>query len=252
MTSIVGILCTDGVVIGSDSSATFGPAPGMPTIEQRYDDKVQVVNNDIIIATTGQVGLAQRLEAVVEQVSKDRLQKPKSYADVAKAITTGALTDFQNTLTQKLELSAFAAYAVNEIPWLCEFLAGAGFQPEFKKRHALWFTTAGNHQTITDAFLGFLRDTVWKDGAPTVEEAILAAVWTLQHVCDLNTGGVKEPLHIAVLDRDPGTQKYRPRKLDETQLAEQRDLVNDAKDYLSNYREAFKAKNAPKVPEPST
>ena len=129
MTSIVGILCTDGVVIGSDSSATFGPAPGMPTIEQRYDDKVQVVNNDIIIATTGQVGLAQRLEAVVEQVSKDRLQKPKSYADVAKAITTGALTDFQNTLTQKLELSAFAAYAVNEIHGFASFWRGRGFSP---------------------------------------------------------------------------------------------------------------------------
>lgn len=108
MTSIVGILCADGVVIGSDSSATFGPAPGHATIEQRYDDKVLVINSDIIVATTGQVGLAQRFEAIVEQVSQERIKKPKSYADVAKAITSGTLSDFKETQTQKLELSAFA------------------------------------------------------------------------------------------------------------------------------------------------
>jgi hypothetical protein len=32
----VGLLCQDGVVVGSDSSATFGAGPGLSTIERGF------------------------------------------------------------------------------------------------------------------------------------------------------------------------------------------------------------------------
>jgi hypothetical protein len=55
MTSVVGALCKDGVVVGSDSAATF-VAGGMRTIEQPTE-KLVVVRDHIIVAGTGQVGL---------------------------------------------------------------------------------------------------------------------------------------------------------------------------------------------------
>jgi hypothetical protein len=59
VTVLVGILCEDGVVIGSDSSATYGPAPMVKTIE--YDAlKLEIVEDAIITAISGAVGLGQR------------------------------------------------------------------------------------------------------------------------------------------------------------------------------------------------
>ena len=59
MTVIIGILCEDGVVIGSDSSATYGQSPLVKTIE--YEAlKVEVLAGTVITAMTGAIGLGQR------------------------------------------------------------------------------------------------------------------------------------------------------------------------------------------------
>lgn len=57
MTILVGLLCKEGIVIGADSSATFGSAQ-FRTIEQPTD-KIEIIDNQIIVAGTGQIGLGQ-------------------------------------------------------------------------------------------------------------------------------------------------------------------------------------------------
>ena len=52
MTLLVGVLCTDGVVIGSDSAATLESG-----VLQSPVKKVHVVNDSILVATAGSVGL---------------------------------------------------------------------------------------------------------------------------------------------------------------------------------------------------
>jgi hypothetical protein len=61
MTVIVGILCSDGVVVGSDSAMVAGRV-GRYTIERQDGDvlKIEVIENDVITAITGGMGLAQR------------------------------------------------------------------------------------------------------------------------------------------------------------------------------------------------
>ena len=51
MTAIVGVLCRDGVVIGTDSSATFTYGP-QRTIEQPTE-KLSIVDQSVIVAGTG-------------------------------------------------------------------------------------------------------------------------------------------------------------------------------------------------------
>jgi 20S proteasome alpha/beta subunit len=57
MTSIVAIRCKDGVVMGADSSATFGDGGHVRTIEQLTDRKIEIVGNTtkLIIAGTGYI-----------------------------------------------------------------------------------------------------------------------------------------------------------------------------------------------------
>ena len=66
MTVLVGVLCSDGLVVGADSIATS--SAGMhPLIQVRSDDKIKIIGGRVIIAGTGAVGLGQRFHAVVQK-----------------------------------------------------------------------------------------------------------------------------------------------------------------------------------------
>ena len=62
MTVIVGMLCSDGVVIGSDSAMAAGRLHTGYTIERQEGDvlKIEVIEGNVITAGTGAMGLAQR------------------------------------------------------------------------------------------------------------------------------------------------------------------------------------------------
>ena len=65
MTILIGILCQDGVVVGSDSSATF-IAGQQPTIQQKCK-KIEILSGShIILAGTGDAGLGQRFSSTAE------------------------------------------------------------------------------------------------------------------------------------------------------------------------------------------
>jgi hypothetical protein len=60
MMIIVGTRCKDGVVIGADSSVTFGASPTQR--EQPTDRRIEIVGGEVIVAGTGFVGQQQLIE----------------------------------------------------------------------------------------------------------------------------------------------------------------------------------------------
>lgn len=60
MTVLVGILCSDGVVIGCDSAMAAGRAGQYTIVRQEGAFKIEVINDDAITAYTGATGLSQR------------------------------------------------------------------------------------------------------------------------------------------------------------------------------------------------
>jgi hypothetical protein len=73
MTVIVGILCSDGVVIGSDSAMAAGRLHTGYTIERQEGDvlKIEIIERNVITAGTGAMGLAQRFNDRVEATIKE-------------------------------------------------------------------------------------------------------------------------------------------------------------------------------------
>ncbi len=71
MTLIIGVKCEDSVVIGADSIRTYGSR-----IEQEVSNKIQIVDDDILIGTSGAVGLSQlikdELSIIWTRVKKQR------------------------------------------------------------------------------------------------------------------------------------------------------------------------------------
>ena len=105
MTAIVGLHCSDGVVIGTDSSTTFAGA-ARPTIEQPTR-KIDIVGGRVIVATTGAVGLAQRFRAVAQKIHDDKLFKD----DAGKVANANAAS---TTVTVDADYTVQANFSIDQ------------------------------------------------------------------------------------------------------------------------------------------
>ena len=248
MTAVVGVFCTDGAVIGTDSSATFGPDPQFRTIEQETD-KIYVIENSIIVAATGEIGSTQRLCSIIRQAWTAKVFAQKEPLEVGKIISGSLVKDWANTGIPlgKWPFGALIAFPHRDRAQLCEFYPH-NFQPELKDER-IWYCSMGSGQSITDPFLGLMREIFWEKGPPRVRDAIFAVTWALDHVIRFNPGGVNKPARVAVLGGNKGPMAARV--LDDTELAQHRQLIEEAKKNLGKIPENLKPEAATQeVPKP--
>jgi|ERR1700677_4650256 hypothetical protein len=250
MTAIVGILCRDGLVIGTDSSTTFSSAVGSPIMEQPTE-KLSLISNCMIVAGTGQVGLGQRFCHVVEVAFSEGkvFLGSKHYTAVGNELCKRAVADFAYTTATKGQYGALVGFVLGDKPYLCEF-AVSDFQPEFKTE-TIWYGSMGSGQAITDPFLALMREVFWDKGPPTVQDATFAATWALDHAIQVNPGGINGPARIAVMQKTSG--KYRAKMLDESELEEHRQNIQQAKERLRAFPalQSADAPGTPDIPRPS-
>lgn len=238
MTALVGIRCKDGVVIGADSAATSAMAGGVRTIEQPVK-KIQIIDGRIIIAGTGQIGMGQRFcHQVATLWQNNKIPTVDEFA-FTKALAQVARQDFGETGCQGGQYGALVAFPCKTGRHLVEFAVN-DFQPELKTDD-MWYVSMGSGQAIIDPFLGLFREVFWDDGPPTVEDAIFATTWMLDHAVKVNPGGVNEPITIAVLESKRGASDWRARMLSEDELLEHQGSVDAAKDALRNFRNRFES-----------
>lgn len=226
MTAIVGILCQDGIVVGTDSSATFGVGE-LRTIEQKTE-KITIIDDKIIVAGTGQIGLNQRFCEIVKDCWDNKIFKDPY--KINKELSKRFIQDISETFLDinprapnKFKYGALLAYPLKHDYWLCEFDENL-FQPEYKSEK-LWYCSMRSAQSITDPFLGLMREIYWEDEIPNVNQAIFATTWTLDHAVKVNAGGVNKPIKLAVLEQN-NKKEFRARKLEDEDLAEYRQHVD--------------------------
>jgi 20S proteasome alpha/beta subunit len=246
MTVIVGIYCQDGVVIGSDSSATF-VAGQTPTIEQQVE-KIEIIDKKIIISGSGSVGHGQRFSEIVNKLWANNEFKG-SALQTTKLISRCTIEDSSFTYSKQGCFTSLIAFPLNSELFLCEFYQ-MDLQPEIKNTNKLWYVSIGSGQSIADPFLGFLREIFWKEGRPNLNEAILAATWTLDFVISVNAGGVNGPVQMAILEKNNG--EVTARMIDQTELDEHRQGIAEAKQSLRLYKERFHeiGEGIPSIPKP--
>ena len=246
MTSVVGIYCKDGCVIGTDSSITMSANSAVRTVEQ-LGEKISIVDNSVVIAGTGSFGLGQRFGCIIQKLWQEKsFQNPN---EVSKQISRLMHEDMRSTYLNPGQYGAFIAFPCQKGHYLCEYDPET-FQPEFKNEK-FWYGSMGSAQLITDPFLGFMRDVFWRDGLPTVTEAVFTVTWTLEHAITVNTGGVNGPIRIAVLEKTKGVMTARV--ISDEELDEHRQSIADIKDSMKNVREKFKGENVsvPNIPKRS-
>lgn len=196
MTAVVGLWCRDGVVLGTDSAATLGSA-SFRTVEQPTE-KLEIIENRVVIAGVGSVGHGQRFRVVAEKRWAEG--PPVAEVGFARDLSASAIRDFHSTSTPRGSYGALVAFPCAERAVLCEF-DSKNFQPELVTSR-LWYRSMGSAQAITDPFLALMRDVFWGDGPPTVEEGAFVVTWALDHAIAVNPGGVNGPARVAVMRND--------------------------------------------------
>ncbi len=240
MTSIVGVYCSDGIVIGTDSSATFGSA-GVRTIEQETK-KIQIYNGTVIVAGTGEVGLGQRFCNIAEKAFREPAFTKRKPIETVTALAQTAVKDFQSTYTgfpnmqPGFKYGALVAYSTGEEFHLCEF-DPLTFRPELKlPEQKFYFSTMGSGQPITDPFLALMRKIFWNSEKPTVADAKFITTWALTHAIEVNTGGINGPIQMAAIRKnDKG--RYSAAMISDEDIQEHMDIVNAAESHLTNFKE---------------
>ena len=252
MTLVVGVRCTDGVVVGTDSAVTFGSGQNH-TIEQPLQQKIDIIQNQIIIAGTGQLGLGQRFADVTEQHWKNRDFQEKSVIDVGRMLARSAIQDFFATGIKTGNYGALVAVSCRHKAELIEFAVN-DFQPEVKTGD-IWYASMGSGQPVADPLLGFMRKTFWGDSPPSRQDGVFAVTMVLKLGCEMAPTGVAEPIQIAVLGPNPNDKgKLHAFRLTKEELLEHEGNVESAIKYFSKYKEMLHETPSPKElpPAPSS
>jgi 20S proteasome alpha/beta subunit len=248
MTAIVGIVCQDGIVIGTDSASTSATGPGQKTIETP-SKKITIVDDRIIVAGTGSIGLGQRFCHLVEKFSEaKKFSNQSNRVDITTSLAGEAIRQFNQTFIQKgqIQYGALVAFPLGQTFHLCEF-AALTMEPEFRSGN-LWFASMGSGQPITDPFLGFLRKIFWPnpDTPPRIKEGTFFVTWALLQAIELNPGGINGPIQLAALKHE----KKGPvaRMLEESEIEEHKASVVAAEDRLREHIKALQGEDTGAVP----
>ena len=75
-TTTVGIVCKDGIVLAADKRGTFGGDSGVSYIASREENKIQQVNDRIIVTIAG---VSSDLQKVIKLIKKQGIFLIRKY-----------------------------------------------------------------------------------------------------------------------------------------------------------------------------
>ena len=252
MTIVVGVRCSDGVVLGVDSAATN--TAGLMPLLRMGTDKLQVISDRVIFATTGAVGLSQRFHQILKGHYDGKLFGRQNCIPAVTTIARDMVQDMQKSFVMQQEglgwgFGAVLAAQFNDGVELVEF-SPVDFQPELK-RGKLFFSSVGSGQTLADPFLSFVCRVLWQDKPPTIDIARFGIHWALRHTIQCAPGGVGEPIKLGVFGRQG--HEWQCRLLDEPELQEDVEYIEAIEAHIRAYQRSVVDNAdvpAPAPPEP--
>lgn len=247
MTVVVIFNCTDGVVIAADSMIT--PSIGGIGVGHHHGQKISVLPGPQLFAFAGDVGQNARFRILAE--SNPGIINNQAHAiDYPLQLTAGIIQQFTATgINNSIDANPVLAFAHNGVHQCCVF-EGA-LQPRLLDEHH-YYAALGSGKLSADPFLRFLVDVFCNNGRPSVREGIFLATWTVQHVIDVNPGGVAGPIRIATLQSD-GAGGFVARSLPNDEISEHQQAIESASKALRIWRDQLQsggaADSAPEQPE---
>lgn len=270
MTVAIAFLCPDGAVIAADSMLTpvIGTGAGSIGVGHHTGRKVYVLPGEQIFGLAGDVALCARIRTLVEANPAaagmqapppappgQRVQFPLPL-DYGLLISEAINTQFEATkVPNRDSAQCFVAFPHGGRAHCCTFMSAV--QP-YMLDEDNYYAALGSGKLSADPFLRFLVDTFCPRRRPNVREAVLLATWVVRHTIDTASGGVAEPIRVAVLETaDDG---LKARELPEEEIQEHKQVIANAQDSLRGWlndmqsgaaAEAEPAAEPPSAPNPA-
>ncbi len=195
MTIMIGVLCKDGLVIGSDGLSTLTYSGGS-TISQKAK-KLEIIDNQMVYGLTGYIGLGQIfIEEIKNTINgKDLLRdRPMniilnirkalsiSFEDIVN-MTNKAIPSLGNAIGGNVKSNSIGGFLTSNGPTLFHFneqLIPTIIKPETP------FHSIGCNDQLTDSFMANINRLCWNGTLPTVKEGILSVIWGINKAIELN------------------------------------------------------------------
>lgn len=206
MTVLVGVRCSDGVVIGADGIATSAMG-AFPLMHMEADPKIRIFGSRVIIATSGPLGYAQRLDDLIAAAEKGGVFNNLNAREAASNISKRFIADLQESKApswgaEGYRFGALCAAANKDGPYLAEF-GQTDFQVELKVGKT-FFVSMGSGQMLSDPFLAFVCRVLWGSTMPDVDHGKFGVYWVLAHTIKLAPGQLGPPICLATLRQPKG------------------------------------------------
>lgn len=249
MTLIVGIPCSDGVVIGTDSAATIGPIvlPGMP--------KVHSIADCALVACAGRLGPIQRFLSVVSRRygADQLLDADGTLVEEGRELTAKVFQNFQSTGGIEGRCRSVVAlgldHGVREWGLISFDFGSEPGSGTFEVVRGFPFVALGSGSAAAMPLMAFVRKVFWSGSQPSVVDAIFAIAFVMETAIEIAASGVGGKLQVGVLrTEDDGdavhsggsscdaNRRYSVRLLEPNEVEEQRAAALGAYEHLAAYR----------------
>lgn len=262
MSLIVGIKCSDGIVVGADSAATFGTL-GKSTIRQSAK-KIQIIDRKLICGVAGPAGLAQQYLGELEDIWADT----RVHSLPGHKLMASISQQFISRAAPLMEAAGKAKATYGSVAWENAMGSAIVAMPTQGSPSLFWFdpmcapeevteqlpfVSIGIGQPIADPFLALLKRVVWQDQLPNLRMGTFSLVWTLKHTIQTNPGGIAEPIQVVTLAA--GGSDLAARELEQNALKEMEEAVISAELEFSKATREFmglgvEVETPPSPPEP--
>ncbi len=233
MTVILGVLCRDGAVIGSDgaSSATRSSrSSGREISYERAKQKVGILSSEALGATAGRAAVGQRMKFGVDKFFIALDKEPSDSCALRASLRKRILEELEDCGREPSDNDSILVNIPYQGQQILMSMKGKNLEP-CTVEEDLFYTAIGSGAKLAEPFFEFRRGTFWYEKLPTVSEAKIGVAWTLQHTVDTSSRGVSFPLNIALREVG-GIPRLLERKEIEEALETVRRMQNKLREYM--------------------
>lgn len=248
MTVLVGVLCSDGAVIGSDTQMTSLNGMGLPTTQDTGRKLHVYSRGEAVLGYTGDFGEFQRLTGVLQKAVNHISDKQSSIEEITDVVhqilpsafvskVKGAARAIQEaterTVTNEEAYAilqsladrsggGFLALILNDNPAIVGFDGLSCYSLSAGDRVAV---AMGSGSEVASPFLSFIRRVLWRNELPSVDDATVGVLWVIRHAIQYAGIGVGGRPEIAVLRKL--SDRWTPSLLGNEQMKQLEGKVSD-------------------------
>ncbi len=236
MTAVLGVLCQDGVVLGSDGANSAVTQGGRIQYE-RAKYKVWTIGNCAMGVSSGSATVGQWLRIGVQRFCHKIDREDPDVYNAAENLQDQILRTMEKVgLEPSSNDKALVALSLGDSISLIQF-SGATMVPKLVEQD-LHYESIGGGSRIVAPFFEFLKDIFWERQLPTVDEATIGVVWAMQHAIATSGAGVRSPISVGIMRKDKAPHILTPAEVSE-----------EAEEYILRMKNALKELMKPTATE---